>query len=205
MTDRIQYSISPIFDHNGNRKYLTRKERRAFRSAAEGLPSIEMRSFCLTLLHTGARLSEVRALGPAQVDAEAGVVVIRTLKQRRDNVYRAIPVPQDLLQDLNGFCRKKFSCAIGLSGNERIWPWGRTFSWKVVKKVMQASNIAGPHARPTGLRHGFAVDAIQSGVPLNVVSKWLGHARIETTAIYTNVVGEEERFFAEKMWLPAKT
>ena len=53
---------------------------------------------------------------------------------------------------------------------------------------------------PKGLRHGFAVEALQSGVPINVVSKWLGHARIETTAIYTEVTGKEERFFAEKMW-----
>jgi integrase/recombinase XerD len=30
---------------------------------------------------------------------------------------------------------------------------------------------AGPHRSPKGLRHGFGVHAIASGVPLNMLSK----------------------------------
>jgi integrase/recombinase XerD len=33
-----------------------------------------------------------------------------------------------------------------------------------------------------------------------LVSKWLGHSSIKTTAIYTEVVGAEERAFAENLW-----
>ena len=65
---------------------------------------------------------------------------------------------------------------------------------------MLLADIRGPQATPKGLRHGFAVAALQCGVPLNIVSKWLGHAHLRTTAIYTDVVGEEERSMAEKMW-----
>jgi integrase len=33
-----------------------------------------------------------------------------------------------------------------------------------------------------------------------MMQKWLGHARIETTAIYANAVGPEERAIASRMW-----
>lgn len=33
-----------------------------------------------------------------------------------------------------------------------------------------------------------------------MVQRWLGHARIETTAIYAGALGEEERNLARKTW-----
>jgi hypothetical protein len=53
---------------------------------------------------------------------------------------------------------------------------------------------AAPRAR--GLRHAFGVGTLQSGVPLNLVQRWLGHARIRTTAIYIGAIGPEEVTFA---------
>jgi hypothetical protein len=40
----------------------------------------------------------------------------------------------------------------------------------------------------------------EANVPLNMMQKWLGHARIETTAIYVNALGSEERAIAARMW-----
>jgi len=57
-----------------------------------------------------------------------------------------------------------------------------------------------PHATPKGLRHGFSIHALAHEVPLNLVSKWLGHADLKTTAIYLNAVGVEQRDFASRMW-----
>ncbi|GJL50810.1 MAG: hypothetical protein NPIRA01_20370 [Nitrospirales bacterium] len=57
-----------------------------------------------------------------------------------------------------------------------------------------------PHATPKGLRHGFAIHELAHEVPLNLVSKWLGHADTKTTTIYHNAVGIEQRDFASRMW-----
>jgi len=38
-----------------------------------------------------------------------------------------------------------------------------------------------------------------AGVPLNLIQRWMGHSRIETTAIYANAVGDEERALAKRM------
>jgi integrase/recombinase XerD len=50
------------------------------------------------------------------------------------------------------------------------------------------------------LRHGFGVHAFQSNVPPHLVQKWLGHASLKTTASYADVIGAEERAFANRMW-----
>ena len=62
---------------------------------------------------------------------------------------------------------------------------------------MEGAGIVGRHACPRGLRHGFGVGTLQAGVPLTLVQRWLGHARLTTTAIYAEVSGPEERGFAD--------
>ena len=85
--------------------------------------------------------------------------------------------------------------------NELLWSWSRTTAWRKIKELMNNSAISdGPHGSPKGLRHGYGVAAISSGVPLNMLSKWMGHSKIETTAIYANALGQEQRKIAERMW-----
>lgn len=72
--------------------------------------------------------------------------------------------------------------------------------YRKVRDVMEEAGIVGTHATPKGLRHGFGVRAIQSNVPLPLVQRWLGHADIKTTAIYTNALGPEERALASRTW-----
>ena len=57
-------------------------------------------------------------------------------------------------------------------------------AWRQVKAVMATAGIpAGPHRTPKGLRYGFGVHTISSGVPLNMLSKWMGHATLEITTM----------------------
>jgi integrase/recombinase XerD len=70
--------------------------------------------------------------------------------------------------------------------------------WRAVHAVMQAAGLEGVPASPKGLRHGFGVAAVTAGIPLNLVQKWLGHAQLSTTAVYT--VGTEEKDIARRMW-----
>ena len=65
---------------------------------------------------------------------------------------------------------------------------------------MAMARINKPQASPKGLRHGFGVAAVEAGIPLNMVQKWLGHAQLSTTAIYADAVGDEEQAIAERMW-----
>ena len=65
---------------------------------------------------------------------------------------------------------------------------------------MRARAIAGPMASPKGLRHGFGIRAAGRNVPTNLIQRWMGHASPDTTAIYLDAIGAEERQFASRMW-----
>ena len=46
-------------------------------------------------------------------------------------------------------------------------------------------------ASPHTLRHSFAVHCLKGGMNIRSLQKILGHANLETTAIYLDVVGED--------------
>ncbi len=192
-------SASFLYDREGNRKYLTRTERNSFLAAASPMPP-EVRTFCLTLAYTGARISEVLALTPQRVDPAAGIIVIQSLKKRHRRIYRAVPVPAALTAELE----RVHAIAAGRQcleqSKQKIWPWCRTTAWHWVKLCMQRAKIEGSQASPKGLRHAFGVDALQAGVPINLVKRWLGHARLETTEVYTDAIGDEEQAIADRFW-----
>ena len=179
-----------IFDAKGQRLYVTPEERRRFLRVTKNYPHRE-RLFCQTLALTGCRIPEALTLDAEHIDRGAKVVVFATLKQRRSEVFRMVPVPGTYLQDIQ---------ALGGDNNRQLWPWCRTTGYTLVKDAMREAGISGPPASPKGLRHGFAIYALSCGVPLTLIQKWLGHTSIETTAIYLQAVGAEEYRFAKRMW-----
>tara|TARA_R110002073_G_scaffold69054_6_gene171316 strand:- start:6529 stop:7107 length:579 start_codon:yes stop_codon:yes gene_type:complete len=182
-----------IFDTQGRRKYLTPKEREQFIRAGTTLSAAE-EAFCLMLAFSGCRISEALQFTADRIDFETRAVVILCLKKRREEpVYRAIPFPDWVLAKLKLHSRS-------LEASDRLWPWSRGKGWLVIKRVMASMHLSGSHACPKGLRHGFGVAAVQSGIPLNLLQRWLGHEKLETTAIYANAIGAEERKIARRMW-----
>ena len=188
-----------LFGRSGSRKYLNAAERRRFIEAVWRAP-LFVRSFCLVLGWSGARISEVLALTPAAIDIESGVANILTLKRRKRGVVRQVPLPRDVLTELNRVFRIRQRQRDPEFCAERIWNWSRTTAWRRVKEVMVAAGVTGMHATPKGLRHSFGVNAFQARVPAHLVQRWLGHASQRTTSIYGDVMGPEERSFAARMW-----
>lgn len=72
---------------------------------------------------------------------------------------------------------------------------------KHICAVMSAAGISGAHASPKGLRHGFGIRAASETRNPRLVQKWLGHRYLETTTIYMDAVGAEERELAARMWV----
>ena len=154
-----------LFDSRGQRKYLTAAERSACIQAARGLAAKE-RTFCLTMLLTSARISEVLALTPARIDRGVSAIVFETLKRRERGIFRAVPIPGWLLRDL-----ELVHTLSSYDQARRLWTWSRTTAWKRVKSMMLRANISSSLAKPRALRHAFGVDATQKRISLSVVRK----------------------------------
>lgn len=187
---------SALLDDAGGRKYLCASELPRFLEAASKADS-ETRLFCCLLVFTGCRISEALAITPARLDAATGRVILRTLKRRRQ-VFRAVPVPPTLMAAL---CRH----ARDVAQDMPLWRWCRQTAWRRVKAVMEDARISGAQAMPKGLRHGFGVANAEENVPMAMTQKWLGHAKLETTAIYQQAVGREENAFARRLWRKWRT
>jgi integrase len=191
-----------LYAVDGGRKYLNRAESQRVLVVVRRLDASRA-LFALTLAWTGARLSEILALTPASFQIDQGVVALTTLKRRRW-IMREVPIPPALMVELE----RHFALAQAQSDQDlarvRFWPWSRVTGWRVIKAAMLEAGIVGRQACPRGLRDGFGVGALQAGVPLNLLQRWFGHARISTTAIYTNAAGPEERAFAARFWRSAE-
>lgn len=186
-----------VFSVNGTRKYINSQEtERIIETVRHDSP--HLRLFCHALIYTGCRISEALSITVRSIDFNERQIIIECMKKRRRGVYRCVPIPDDFVRELRSWCKDRGS-------GERLWSWSRMTAYRHLVAVMDAAGVVGDHATPKGLRHGFAVRAIQSGAPLDLVQRWLGHADIRTTAIYSYVLGPEERRIAARMWQKPRT
>ncbi len=189
-----------LFDTDGNRLYLNSSEMNLFlQSAKEQNP--KLRTLAETMLYTGCRISEALQLTTRSIERESNRIVFNSLKKRRGDVFRTVPVPSHLIDLLtighNLIQRQKKE----KDSKILLWSWSRQHAFELIRKVMIDAGISeGKHRSPKGLRHAYGVNAITKGIPINMLQKWMGHADIKTTAIYANAIGQEEADIASKMW-----
>lgn len=189
-----------LFDPDGNRLYLNSTEMEKFlKSAKEQNP--KLRTLAETMAYTGCRISEALQLTSRSIERESNRIVFNSLKKRRGDVFRTVPVPYHLIDlltiglDLIKMQKKEKDSKV------LLWNWSRQHAYELIKQIMIDAGISeGKHRSPKGLRHAYGVNAITKGIPINMLQKWMGHADIKTTSIYANAIGKEEADIASKMW-----
>ena len=188
-----------LHDCNGQRKYLNQSERIRFFEVTKRRNTCT-KLFCQLLYYTGARIAEIHNLTTTSIDIANGTVILETLKKRQRGIFREIPLPDHLLKDLDVYIGK---LEFTNEETQPLWQFSLRTASRYIKAVMKEANITGTKGCARGLRHGFAVNAVDKA-PITLVKKWLGHAALETTEIYLNVIGEEEREIAQRVWLSTK-
>lgn len=182
---------------NGERKYVNRAERARILAALEKL-NPDQSLFGLLLAWTGARVSEILALGADSFQVEASVVTIVTLKRRKTSI-REVPIPPALMARLE---RRYSLRRTQRSGNAfgRLWPWCRVTGWRIIRRACALAHVTGRRACPRGLRHGFGVGALLTSVPITVIQRLMGHAKLATTSIYMAVAGPDVALLLKPFW-----
>ena len=69
----------------------------------------------------------------------------------------------------------------------------RTTAWRCVQRAFERAKHLGaiPPSREVGshtFHHSYARHLLMNGIPINFLSRWLGHSSIQTTLIYLELV-----------------
>lgn len=189
-------------------QYVTREQARAIINAAE---TMTHRLLLETIWQTGGRISEVLRLRPCDlVDAE-GALSLPNLKQRdpRRVPRKLVYVSPDLLAQLRVLARDArvpWNGPFFRSQRSAGRPMSRQHAWRLITRYAAQAGVLLPTedgrlepAHGRAFRHGAAVHQVRSGVPLSEVQQQLGHARLDTTAIYTRLASAERRAMADRV------
>jgi integrase/recombinase XerD len=142
---------------------------------------------------TGVRRSELARLELSDLNPEKKILRVRKGKGRKDRVApvgnRALHWVARYLDDVRPLLTQKpDEPALFLTG------YGEAFNPEVLgRKVagyIQRADI-GRHGGPHLLRHTCATHMLEGGADIRYIQQLLGHAKLETTAIYTHVSIQE--------------
>jgi integrase/recombinase XerD len=176
-------------------KYLPPEQVRRLISAARNERD---RLLLEVLWQTGGRVSEVLALKAEDIDLTNRQIRLLTLKQPKDHRRRPvehrrwIPIRDLLATDLANFLLKRST------KEARLFTISRVRAFEIVRDAARMAGLTEDSGRgisPHTLRHSFAVNCLNQGVPINVLKGLLGHSSILTTMIYLRVVPAGFRAF----------
>ncbi|OAG75403.1 phage DNA recombinase XerD [Acetobacter malorum] len=137
----------------------------------------------------GLRVAEVAALKVSDIDSARMLLRVERGKGGR---YRNAMLPADLLPLLREWWKLGRQQGVMhpqgwlFPGQNAMRPICTRQLHRVVVTAAHAASISkrvGPHT----LRHSFATHLLEDGVDIRVIQALLGHARLDSTALYTRV------------------
>jgi integrase len=158
------------------------------------LPEGWFRDAIIALRYSGLRLNELVQLDWSRIDLDKKVMVVRgslRLKQsvKRKSSNRMVPIHPEVEAILRRNLKRKTEYPFP-GPNGRIKPSTPENMWRNLRERLAhvAANDEDKERmlsyRIHDLRHGFAVESVERGLPLTALQRILGHARLEETAKY---------------------
>ncbi len=149
----------------------------------EAAPGLKYKAALSVAYGAGLRVSEVVALKVSDIDSQRMTLRVEQGKGQRD---RYVMLSPQLLELLREWWRAARPQAWLFPGQNPINPMSAR---QLVRAVHAAKNLAGISKRvsPHTLRHSFATHLLEQNVDIRVIQVLLGHAKLETTALYTRV------------------
>ncbi len=163
-----------------NIKYLQRAEWEKLRASID---NVRDKLIIQILYATGMRVGELSALNVEYIDFEERFISI-PWQNTKTKTVRTVYTPQETLNDIKAYLRltrRKKGLLFGLT-KRRIQ--------QLVKKYSDKSGVAcSAHT----LRHSHIAHALLDKVSITAVQKQVGHKRLTTTQIYSDLAPEQVR------------
>ena len=131
-------------------------------------------------------MSEALDLEAANLSLDLDQPTIRA-RQGKGGRSRIVPVHPELLNALEAVLQ------FSQIGRGRLIPVSRSTAWRWVQAAVDRAVALGvlPAGRQVGthtFRHSYARHLLLHGIPINFLSRWLGHRSISTTLVYLELV-----------------
>ena len=155
----------------------------------QAAPGPKYKAALATAYGAGLRVSEVVALRVGDVDSERMLLRVERGKGRKDR--HAMLSPQ-LLELLRAWWREGRRLGVLLPrgwlfpGRNPVEPLSTRQLNRAVHAAAEAAGIR-KRVAPHTLRHSFATHLLEQDTDIRVIQVLLGHAKLDTTALYTRV------------------
>jgi site-specific recombinase XerD len=161
--------------------------------AVQASPSPRDQALALVPFYAGARIAETVALdvNDVQLSARKGTLRIYGKGQR----VREIPIHQQLRKALVDWLAERGDWPRASDGpalflNQRGNRLSARGAHDVITRIAERAGL-DDHVTAHVLRHSFATTLVRGGTDLVIAAELLGHARLETTRVYTRPTAED--------------
>ncbi|HEY1430436.1 MAG TPA: tyrosine-type recombinase/integrase [Stellaceae bacterium] len=175
--------VRPLRIVNEPRKAPVVLSREEVARLLEAAPGLKYKAALSIAYGAGLRVSEVANLKVSDIDSQRMTLRVEQGKGQRDRYVMLSPQLLELLRDWWRAARPQIWLFPGQNPINPMTPR------QLNRAVTAAKDLAGIAKRvsPHTLRHSFATHLLEQGVDIRVIQVLLGHAKLETTALYTRV------------------
>jgi integrase/recombinase XerD len=149
----------------------------------EAAPGVKYKAAFSAAYGAGLRVSEVASLKVSDIDSERMMLRIEQGKGRKDRYAMLSPVLLELLRDWWRIARPK---AWLFPGRDPLQPLSTRQLNRACHAAADMAEIT-KRVSPHTLRHSFATHLLEQNTDIRVIQGLLGHAKVDTTALYTHI------------------
>ncbi len=149
----------------------------------EAAPGIKYKAALSVAYGAGLRVSEVVSLKVSDIDSKRMMLRVEQGKGHKDRYAMLSPVLLELLRDWYRIARPQGWLFPGQNPVNPMTTRQLTRACQAAAQMAEITKRVTPHT----LRHSFATHLLEQNIDVRVIQVLLGHAKLETTALYTRV------------------